>query len=325
MVAFNLSLPAFALLFTSILSITAAEDGPQQCKTVTTVTDFDIETYASAPWYPHQQAEISYQPVSQNYCVSAEYSIRPTPSFWGYTVNVDNQAQDEFGNEFGGPLCAYQTAELSKLAVSPCFLPKAVAGPYWVVAYNESEGYALISGGQPTEPSPNGGFDAGCRSGTGINNSGLWIFTRSQTRDDELIDTVRGIAQDAGFDLEVLNDVVQTGCGGADSSSASPTASPTIRSASPTMGSASPTISSQSPTMTSASPTSSGVPSASALPSSESPSFEPSPSPVACSDSEDEFTVWFGGKRDCDWVDGFLTSWRCALYRDFCPETCGNC
>jgi len=211
MIAFNLRLPAFALLSllftTSILSITAAED----CPTVTTVTDFDIETYASAPWYSHQQAEISYQPVSQNYCVSAEYSIRSCPSLLGYTVNVYNQAQDELGNEFGGPLCAYQTEELSKLAVALCSVPKASAGPYWVVAYNESEGYALISGGQPTEPSPNG-IAAGCRTGTGVNNSGLWIFTRSQMRDEALIGKVRGIAQDAGFDLEVLNDVVQTGC-----------------------------------------------------------------------------------------------------------------
>jgi len=110
-------------------------------------------------------------------------------------------------------LCAYQTepeeAE-SKLAVAPCFLPRIFAGPYWVVAYNETEGYALISGGQPTIPSGNG--DGLCKTGTGINDSGLWIFSRNQTRDDALITKVRGIAVEAGFDLSVLNDVDHTMC-----------------------------------------------------------------------------------------------------------------
>ena len=34
-----------------------------------------------------------------------------------------------------------------KLEVAPCFLPTALAGPYWVLDYSEEEGYALISGG----------------------------------------------------------------------------------------------------------------------------------------------------------------------------------
>ena len=103
-------------------------------------------------------------------------------------------------------MCAYQTGDsgtdLSKLEVAPCFLPKYFAGPYWIVAYNETEGYALISGGQPTIVT-----DDGCKSGDGTNNSGLWIFTRSQERDTELVAKVRTIASEAGFDLSVLNDV----------------------------------------------------------------------------------------------------------------------
>ena len=57
--------------------------------------------------------------------------------------------------------------------MAPCFLPKFAAGPYWVLEYNEEEGYALISGGQPTTETP-----AGCKNGEGKNNSGLWIFSR---------------------------------------------------------------------------------------------------------------------------------------------------
>lgn len=178
------------------------------CKEVTTVENFDIEQYASAPWYIHQQAETRYSPLDQNYCTRAQYNLQDK-TIWGYSVSVNNKAQDAEGNDFGGELCAYQDKETaSKLAVAPCFLPKFFAGPYWVVAYDEAEGYALISGGQPNIV----GEDGGCRTGTGINRSGLWIFSRSQDRNDDLIEKVRTIAVDAGFDISVLNDVVQEGC-----------------------------------------------------------------------------------------------------------------
>lgn len=183
------------------------QDG--QCKTVDAVENFDIAVYASKPWYVHQQAQNTYSPVSRNYCTKAEYTLLDRPTFWGYTVGVDNRASDRLGNQYGGQLCAYQTGESSsKLAVAPCFLPKLAAGPYWVVAYDENEGYALVSGGQPTHSGENGG----CRTGRGINDSGLWIFTRNQVRDDALVDKVRSIASNAGFDLSVLNDVDQTNC-----------------------------------------------------------------------------------------------------------------
>jgi len=191
-------------------SFAAAQD---ECKNVTTVEDFDIVQYASAPWYSHQQAVNSYSPLEQNYCTTAEYTVKDDATFWGYTIGVSNTAQYANGIPVGGNLCAYQTEpeeSASKLAVAPCFLPKVFAGPYWVVAYNETEGYALISGGQPTIPS--GNDDGLCKTGTGINDSGLWIFSRNQTRDDALIEKVRGIAVDAGFDVSVLNDVDHTAC-----------------------------------------------------------------------------------------------------------------
>lgn len=179
------------------------------CKEVETVENFNLTQYASAPWYIHEQAVTQYSPLEQNFCTSAEYTIRDSKSFWGYTVDVQNTAQDSMGGIFGGPLCAFQQDESpSKLAVAPCWLPKVAAGPYWVVAYDESEGYALISGGQPEIKGENGG----CRTGTGTNNAGLWIFSRSQERDEELVEKVRGIAETAGFDLSVLNKVVQDEC-----------------------------------------------------------------------------------------------------------------
>ena len=133
-------------------------------------------------------------------------------------MDVFNQARDS-SNAFriqGGNLCAYQTnpdtdTEMAKLAVAPCFLPKRFAGPYWIVAYDEVKGYALISGGQPDLPSYNSNNEfMGCTTGRGVNNSGLWIFSRSFVRDEELVEEVMDIAKGLGFDVSVLNDVDQS-------------------------------------------------------------------------------------------------------------------
>jgi lipocalin len=266
------------------------------------------------PWYIHQQAEINYNPIEQNYCVKAEYNIRDSPTLNGYTVDVDNLARDADGNEFGGRLCAFQTGDsgtdLSKIKVAPCILPKLFAGPYWVIAYDEDEGYALISGGQPTIDTGNG-----CKTGDGTNNSGLWIFLRTPSRDEAKIQMIRGIAEEAGFDLSVLNDVDHSDCGYIPTEV--PSVSPTV-SAKPTV---SPTISSM--------PTISFVPTSSP---SASPTVVPTylrtASPTGaeetCVDDEDGFNVWWGGTKDCDWVEDHRW-WRCCFYGNKCPQTCGKC
>jgi lipocalin len=179
------------------------------CPIVETVPNFNLTEYISAPWYVQQQAENAYSPIERNYCVMAEYAIKDNPSFWRYTVQVKNSAQNKLGVKYKAELCAYQTEgeDIGKLAVAPCFLPKFASGDYWIIAYNEDDGYALISGGQPTIQTPNG-----CKTGTGTNNSGLWIFTRDQVRNDTLVNGVRNIAQEKGFDISVLNDVDQTIC-----------------------------------------------------------------------------------------------------------------
>lgn len=195
-----------AFLFVGSLLAAQAQD----CKEVKTVENFDIKAYASAKWFVHQQAETLYLPKGRNFCVTAEYSILEAPTIWGYTVGVRNSDRDEQGDEREGDLCAYSEAETpSKLAVAPCFLPKIAAGPYWVVAYDEAEGYALVSGGQPKILGENGG----CKTGRGVNNSGLWIFSRSRQRDEALINKVRALAVNAGFDTSVLKDVDQRNCG----------------------------------------------------------------------------------------------------------------
>jgi len=195
----------FVYLITSVLS---------DCPTVTTQENFDLASYISKPWYIQQQQELLYQPADKFYCVRARYELRDLPrwkNWFGYTINVFNQATDSEGNGNGeSPLCAVQTDsnDPAKLGVAPCFIPQSFVGPYWIVAYNEEEGYALISGGQPTIETENGCKTG--RLGRRSYNGGLWIFTRQSERDEALVQKVRGIAEAKGFDLTVLKDVDQS-------------------------------------------------------------------------------------------------------------------
>jgi hypothetical protein len=68
--------------------------------------------------------------------------------------------------------------------------------------------WALVSGGLPK----NEGQDGYCKTGEGINNSGLWIFTREKMASPETIDAIRGIAKGLGYDTSVLLPVDQDGC-----------------------------------------------------------------------------------------------------------------
>lgn len=185
-----------------------------ECKTVSTQEDFVLEDFIAKPWYIQQQMITQYLPATQNYCVRAEYQVLPESSwrrFWGYTIQVHNVAQNAEGGvqDSGMTLCASadDSGDPAKLQVAPCFLPRNFAGPYWVIAYNSTEGYALVSGGQPTVKTDNG-----CKTGDGMNDSGLWIFTNKQGRDEKILEKVRNIASDQGYDLSVLNDVNQADC-----------------------------------------------------------------------------------------------------------------
>jgi hypothetical protein len=166
-----------------------------------------------------QQAENAYTSREFNQCVTAQYVQKGYKTFWGYDIGVYNVASNGSGEEMVGELCASVVTD-GKLQVAPCFLPKRFAGPYWIVDYqegdNEEEGYALISGGQPKNVVTNGqdvntcGVDESspcCKTGDGVNNSGLWIFTRQKSPPQDLVDKVRGIAKQKGFATSILFDV----------------------------------------------------------------------------------------------------------------------
>merc|ERR1712071_404170 len=92
--------------------------------------------------------------------------------------------------------------------------PNIAAGPYWVIAVGYEEGsdttrlWAIVSGGEPTVA-----YEDGCTTSLDkTNNSGLWIFSRSQIMDPEDLATARQILVDMGYTLSQLIDVPQEGC-----------------------------------------------------------------------------------------------------------------
>jgi lipocalin len=99
------------------------------------------------------------------------------------------------------------TSEPAELKVAPCFLPTLLGGPYWIIYFDQESGLGLVSGGQPTNETP-----TGCRTGTGVNGSGLWIALRTAARDEKLITKGRSILQGMGYDITILKDVEHAGC-----------------------------------------------------------------------------------------------------------------
>jgi len=187
------------------------------CKPVVVEADFNITSFISAKWFIQKQMAISYLPVEQNYCVSAEYrlGVNALARTWGYEVQVRNLAYEADGtvHDSGTAICARTPDKSvpSKLEVGPCAVPRIAGlttGPYWVLRYDEEQGYAVISGGQPSIPTRQGL----CKTGDGVNNSGLWIFTRAQERNERLIRKAERVITENGVDVAVLNDVDQTNC-----------------------------------------------------------------------------------------------------------------
>ncbi|KAL7569218.1 hypothetical protein ACA910_016774 [Epithemia clementina (nom. ined.)] len=199
--------PILTALFVSFVS-------SDECLEVAVQDNFDLNAYMSAPWYVQEQADGEYLPVEKFFCVRSKLKKIGgwfERSIMGYTIVVHNEAQDKKGNHYNGELCAHQTnkdEEPAKLAVAPCLVPTWSAGAYWVVAYREGyNGYALVSGGQPSEETGNG-----CRTGTGKNQVGLLVLTRARSRNEEVVSKVREIAAHKGFDVTVLKKVEQENC-----------------------------------------------------------------------------------------------------------------
>ena len=170
------------------------------------ISEFDLDSFVAKRWYSQQQMATKYFPKSQNRCIYNDYKYKR--SLLGYELQIHSHLEDvdlphKTHDKAVACLKILDKAR-GKFRIAPCVVPPAAGAASWIIAYDEAEGYALISGGPPTVAS-----EAGCSTGSG---AGLWILTSKQQRDDALVEKVRAIAAQKGFDTSVLNDVIQDDC-----------------------------------------------------------------------------------------------------------------
>ena len=199
-----------------------------RCPPVPTASPFDLAAYVeSHPWYVQEQQPNAYQPLSSLFCVRAAYAWEDAAKTRVAVLNTANEGgvDGPMTNEKKTKLRAVVPDETvpSKLAVGPFFAPIDSYGPYWVLAVKPSDaprgeddpegprGYdwAVVSGGQPNVP----GGKKTCRTRlTGVNGSGLWIFTRDPMPPSEVVEEAREAATDLGIDLSEMRAVTHEGC-----------------------------------------------------------------------------------------------------------------
>ena len=189
----------------------------KECQDIEPQENFDVDAYIKFPWFVQKQRVISYLPEDRFHCTEARYSLELDPffNFFGWDVSVNNYDENAAGEGRGGGLCAaiLDRNYPSKLGVSPCFFIPAFlwasAGPYWVMAFDDDAGWAVISGGRPSIWTGNG-----CKA---RDDSGTWIFTREQTGEAAANATLLALdaAREKGMDVDNLKDflvVDQTSC-----------------------------------------------------------------------------------------------------------------
>lgn len=188
--------------------------------------DIDLDEFVRATWYVQKQQVNGYQDADSLYCVAATYGLdkaslegNKVPFYKGTVISVNNYAnrggvnQNVQAGEDAPILCARVGDEPGKLSVAPCFLPNIAAGPYWIAGIGRAQDgkyqWAVIIGGQPKEFAPDGKCTTKV---SGINNSGLWLFSRTPVASAQEIADMEQVLEDQGISKALLRDVVQTGC-----------------------------------------------------------------------------------------------------------------
>lgn len=190
------------------------------CQELSSIDNFNLEQFMSEKWYAHYFRPSPFQPETQRFCVTAEYSpldpVKDKESIVnGYLLGVYNVAQDINGSVYTSndidPLCAGQGIvpgdKMSELTVGQCNTPVIdVSGKsnYWVIAYDEDDGHALIASGQPTIPTSEGL----CTYSDPF--SGVWLLAR--TLNETLTKKYLDIAVSKGIDVSDLIDVDHENC-----------------------------------------------------------------------------------------------------------------
>jgi len=210
-----------------IAAVVALPTATSSCKAVTVQNDFNLTKYVGHKWFIHKQQQIKYLPANERYCVVATYDQKDATH-----VRVHNYANINHTNgpvdnsdvhvKALGGICGKGTDVPAKLEVGPCdlsIISRFAFGPYWVIAAGdlncvadncpqpEDYEWAFVSGGQPTHKSGDG-----CIPGDGVNDSGMWIFTKSNVRNETLLGEIVKIGTAQGFDMSIMLDVEQAGC-----------------------------------------------------------------------------------------------------------------
>ena len=186
-----------------------------------TIPPINVTEYIKSSWYIQEQQVNGYQKEEDLYCVVATYNIdskSKVPFFKGNVLSVYNYANKYSVNgeatNNSTVLCGRipNINHPEKIVVAPCFLPNILGGPYWIVLAGPSENnykWAVVSGGQPTVQVTN----STCTTKTtGINGSGLWIFSRDKILDQDTLKMIKQIMLNKGIAVSELLPVQQKGC-----------------------------------------------------------------------------------------------------------------
>jgi hypothetical protein len=195
--------------------------------------NFDVNSYVSARWYIQKQIPVSYQPLDEFYCVTADYSIDKRFCLFcnfGVVIAISNRARKNSvtGTPQGGPSRFFRgivrrpnrkEAKVTVSAFGAQFLPRS---NYWVVAagtYQDvlqnitSTGtkyeWAIITGGSPTKE----GAKGKCLPDPGFADFlGMWMFTRDAVPSAAVIAAIERYADSMGLDTTAWLPVKQEGC-----------------------------------------------------------------------------------------------------------------
>ena len=227
----------FSTIFAIIYTMTGSFSDAYQmnnCSEVHLQTNpmVNLTEYFRASWYVQQQQVNGYQSLDELYCVVATYDLNNhthVPFFSGDVVSVFNYANS--GRVNGPPmgyirpgtngsfsnmtsLCGrvYNRSQPERLAVAPCFLPNLFAGPYWILSAGPSPSHyewAIVIGGQPTVQMEN---HTCTTAESGINGSGLWLFSRNQTLRHVDLMYLHRVLEYHNVSTSLLHNVSQSGC-----------------------------------------------------------------------------------------------------------------
>jgi hypothetical protein len=179
---------------------------------------FNFQWFTAQGWWIQQMVPVNYHKAEYNHCVSAIYQPLDEATSRGYHIKDKHYASDAEHNRMPDSnfaMCMQHNTDdetVGKFKVGPCNLsPSLYGSPYFVVAHDQQandQGWILVTGGMPKLQ----GTDGLCTTGTGIQDSGIWIMSRTPQHDIKLLNKIHEIARSKGLDPSAMIDVDNSGC-----------------------------------------------------------------------------------------------------------------